>query len=212
MPVSADEFSNYPYYTPKYFDTILNMNPNLCRINAVEGKLLVEITLQNNYMLRFTVFNENGVNTPNVCFIQKEGDKYRAYFSFPAKARYIVKCFIQKQHTEQEYICCAEFGIISSVGNSKMYPTQYSGFSSDITIFEPIEMPLIRNKPCKFRVKSNKKYVAAIINGNFIQLVSDDNNIYSANIMIPSNIDVISLGVSDTNYGTYDTIAQYEIK
>ncbi|MDR1973711.1 MAG: hypothetical protein LBQ31_03440 [Bacteroidales bacterium] len=210
-PLSSGEFSKLPFYRPKFFEIIDEISPNLLAINKVKGKLTIECTAREGLEINFGIYSENGSRQfPNNSFIQRKGDRYKAYFSFPSSENYLLRIFWKRAGDEAEYSYCGEIGIASSTGSTVKYPTQY--ISSGIEIISPIEMPLQRGKSYEFKVRAdNKKIVALIYGKNFVQLTKGEDGVFSVEAKIPSNIKDLSIGVADSERGYYETVVQYQV-
>lgn len=74
-------------------------------------------------------------------------------------------------------------------------------------------MPLKKGQTYTFSVYvENKKFVAVICGKEFIQLENDGKGLFSGEVTIPSNIKEVKLSVSNSQKGSYEGIANYEVK
>jgi hypothetical protein len=211
-PLSEAEFIRLPFYNPKYFEIVSEMSPVLTNINQVDGKLSFEYSLNDGYEISFDIYDENGGRQfPNNAFSQKEGDIYKAYFSFPNSGKYLLRMFWTRTGSRTGK-SCAELGIISTSASQVTYPTQYSSSGKNIQI-DPIEMPLHKGDKYTFQVQvDNKNTVALSYGRTFVQLKKDEDGVFRAEFEIPNNISELTINIADTERGRYETIAKYTVK
>jgi hypothetical protein len=211
-PLTATEFLKLPFYAPKFFEVVSEISPNLVNINQVDGKLTLEYTVKDGFEVAFNIYDETGgTQFPNSAFSQREGDTYKAYFAFPASGKYLLRAF-WKQAGANTGTSCAELGIISSSGSTVSYPTQYTSSGKNVQIISPIEMPLKRGQKYEFKLRVDNKNVVAIIYGRtFIQLTKGEDGVFSGELVIPNNINELSIGISDSAQGRYETIVGYKV-
>ncbi|MDR1900805.1 MAG: hypothetical protein LBQ88_00785 [Treponema sp.] len=211
-PLSASEFSNLPSTWPRYFSSFAGINTKIARINNAAGTFTIECVLNKDWIVSFNVYDETGTKKiDNHSFAQKEGDVFKAYFSFPQPGRYLVQGFAKKQGDTTGW-SCLEFGIVSTAGSTVMYPTQYGSFGSGTTIFTPLEMPLKRGQAYTFKFKLDKPFAAIIIDGKWNNLTPDRDGVFSANITIPGNAKSVSINSSDRVNSSYQTLVNYTLK
>jgi hypothetical protein len=210
--LSSNEFLKLPFYKPKFFEVVEHIDQDLFAINQVDGKLVLDYTVKDGLDISYSIFNENGSRQfPNNVFAQQEGGKYKAYFSFPAGGKYLLRIFWKKAGAKTGE-SCGELGVISSVGNAVQYPTQFSSSGKNIEIISPIEMPLQHGKAYTFKVRIDNKNVVAVIYGkNFVQLTKGDDGIFSGELEIPAGIKDLSIGIADSEKGRYEYIARYQV-
>jgi hypothetical protein len=189
-----------------------NIEQDLLAINQVDGALILEYTVKDGFDISYNIYSENGSKQfPNNVFAQQEGDKYKAYFSFPDGGKYLLRIFWKKAGAKTSK-SCGELGIVSSVGSIIQYPTQFTSSGKNIEIINPVEMPLQRGKTYEFKVRVDNKNVVAVIYGkNFVQLTKSDDGIFSGELEIPANIKDLSIGIADSERGRYENIVQYKV-
>jgi hypothetical protein len=211
-PLSADEFLKLPFYKPKFFEIVGEIGPELFAINNVDGKLELEYTVKAGFEISYSIYDESGGRQfPNNSFSQCEGDKYKAYFSFPGNAKYLLRIFWRKAGAKTGS-GCGELGIVSSTGSPVKYPTQFVSSEKNIEIISPLEMPLRRGEIYEFKVRVENKNVVAIIHGkNFIQLTKGEDGIFFTEAEIPANVKELSIGIADSPRGRYEYVAQYQV-
>jgi transglutaminase-like putative cysteine protease len=210
-PVSASQYPNLAPLRPRFFDTIADISPDLQRRNRVEGKMILSFLPIGDSVISFSVYDDKGIQEfNNVTFVQKEGEIYKAYLSFPDPGNYEVQIFSKKQG-EETFTSCGEFGIVSTTRSSTRYPVQYADFSSNTTLLSPLEMPLQKNKSYQFKIKTDKKYVALVIDNQLVHLSPDQGGIFALTTVIPSTVKEIAVVVGDAQYGQYEAILLYAV-
>jgi transglutaminase/protease-like cytokinesis protein 3 len=212
-PMTAAQFSSLPFLRPKFFDLVDNLSIDLKKINKVENKLSFEYKTKEGYSLSFSVNEINsGRQIQNSTFVQNDGTKEIAYFSFPTVGQYSVNIFWWKTGTRQGE-GCGEFVVETSSTSLLQYPTTYSSSAKNLQLLSPLEMPLERGKTYTFRIKVDNKNIVAIIHGRtFVQLTKDSDGIFTAEFEIPANINNLSIGIADSERGQYENILQYQVK
>jgi hypothetical protein len=212
-PLTAAQFSALPFFKPKFFELANDISVDLKKINKVENKLSFDYSIKDGYWLNFSVHDiKTGKNIQNRDFVQTNGTKGTAYFSFPAAGQYSVNVFWWKTGAKQG-AGCGEFVVESASSSPVQYPVTYSSSAKNLQIISPIEMPLERGKTYNFRIKvDNKKVVAIIHDRTFVQMTKDAEGIFSINFEIPVHIKSLSVGIADSEKGRYETIAQYQVK
>ncbi|MDR1899371.1 MAG: hypothetical protein LBQ55_05125 [Treponema sp.] len=209
-PFSPVDFSRLPFFRPKYFETVSGEGLSLDKAIRVEGKINLDFSLKEGFFPDLEVYGQDGNKRfEHNSFVQKEGDVYRAYLSFPLPGNYIVRYFAKKRNAKSGEFC-AEFGVIASTGSDALYPLQYSSFGDSISIISPIEMPLRKNVKYEFRIRADdKKIIALIYNKNFIPLKKDEDGTFFIEAEIPSNVKEIMIGSANSERGRYEGIVTY---
>jgi len=211
-PLTAAQFSALPFFRPGFFDTA-NLSVKLPKINHAGGQFSFEYTSRNDNYFSFQV-NEikTGKAIQNRVFIQSNESGNTAFFSFPSAGQYIVNVFLFQTGAKQGSIC-GEFIVEASSASSVQYPVIYSSSAKNLQIISPIEMPLERGKTYTFNIKAgNKKNVAIIYGSTFVQLAKGEDDVFTFEFLVPSNINSLSLGIADSERGRYETIATYQVK
>jgi hypothetical protein len=211
-PLSAGEFSGLPFYKPKFFEIVGEISPELFAINNADGKLELEYTVKAGFEISFGIYDESGSRQfPNNSFSQREGDKYKAYFSFPDRANYLLRVFWKKAGAKTGS-GCGELGIAASAGSPIKYPTQFASSGKNVEIISPLEMPLRQGETYEFKVRVENKNTVALIHGrNFIQLTRGEDGVFFAEAEIPANAKELSIGIADSPRGRYEYVAQYQV-
>ena len=211
--ITVSEFMSLPFLKPTYFDLIETAGYQIKKMNHVEGKFVLEYPIRDGYEFSFDMYKENSdENEAQNTFTQFSGDTYKSYFTFPEKGRYLVRIFWKKTG-ELKGRDCGKFGVISSKGNTTLYPEQYASFGKNIQVISPIEMPLEKGKKYEFKIKiDNKNYAALFYDKNFAHLEKNPDGIFCKEIIIPNSVKYISIGIADTESGRYERILRYIVK
>ncbi|MDR2019935.1 MAG: hypothetical protein LBQ14_04130 [Treponema sp.] len=212
-PVSSDDFSRFPFFEPKFFEIVLGEFKNLDKVLRAEGKIELEFSLKDGFIPDVEVYDDDGdTRLEHRSFVQKEGNVYKAYLSFPSPGNYLARLFIRKQNARNGE-SCAELGVIAGAGTGVMYPLQYASFGNTISLINPIEMPLRKNAKYEFRVRADDKRIMALMYGNnFIPFQKDEDGIFFLEAEIPSNIKEITIGTANSARGSYTGIVTYLVQ
>lgn len=209
-PLTADQFSAMPFFKPKFFELADNLSVDIRKINQVDNKFSFDYTTKDGYFLNFSINDiKSGRPVQNRNFVQNNGEKASAYFSFPAAGQYSVNIFWWKTGAKQGN-GCGEFAVEASSASSVQYPIIYSSSAKNLQIISPVEMPLKKGGAYTFKIRAdNKKFAAIIYGSTFVQLTKDADNIFTADFNVPNNIKELSIGIADSERGRYESIAKY---
>jgi transglutaminase/protease-like cytokinesis protein 3 len=209
-PVSPGEFSNFPFFRPKFFEVISGEFQNLDKLVKTEGKIELEFSMKDGFIPDIEVYDGSGDTSLEYrSFVQKEGNVYKAYLSFPSPGNYIVRLFARKQNARSSEFC-AELGVVANAGTGVMYPLQYTSFDNTMSIISPIEMPLRKNIKYEFRVwADDKKFMALMYDRNLIPFQKDEDGMFFLEVEIPPNIKEVMIGTAESTRGSYRGIVGY---
>ncbi|MFP3090229.1 hypothetical protein LQZ21_07870 [Treponema sp. TIM-1] len=212
-PLSPVAFSRLPFCRPKYFEIFSAEAGDFAKVLRAAGKTELEFSLKDGFTPSVEVYDETGnKKLEHRSFVQKEGDLYRAYLSFPAAENYMVRFFIKKESARAAE-SCAEFGVISTAASGVRYPTQYTSFGPGISIISPLEMPLVKNQTYEFKIRAEgKEIIALLYNRNIIPLEKDEAGNFFIEAEIPSNTKEIMIGAANNPRGRYEGLVTYEVK
>jgi len=212
-PLNADQFIALPPLKPKFFDVADNLSINLQRINRVNDRFSFEYTVKDQYYFSFRVTDvRTGRDVQNRSFVQRNGSRHTANFSFPSSGQYNITVFWWGPGSERGW-GCGDFIVEASSGNRLEFPLIYSSSAVNLSIISPIESPLERGRTYTFRVRVDNKNNVAIFHGStFIQLTKGSDGVFSAEYRIPNNISELFLGVADSERSRYESIARYQIQ
>jgi hypothetical protein len=211
-PLTASQFSALPFFKPKFFELADNLSVSLQKINQVDNQLSFDYTTKDGYWISFSVRDiKTGKRIENRDFVQEKGTKAAAYFSFPAAGLYSVTIFWWKTGAKLGE-GCGEFVVEASSSSSVQYPTTYSSSAKNLHIISPIEMPLKQGGTYSFHIRvDNKKNVAIIHGSTFVQLTKGNDGIFTADFTVPNDIKELSIGIADSEWGRYESIAKYTV-
>ncbi|MDR1047588.1 MAG: hypothetical protein LBL64_07420 [Treponema sp.] len=209
-PVSAADFSRLPFYRPKFFEAVSIRTEAPDKVLRVEGKIELEFSMNDDSIPDLEVYDENGgKRLEHHSLVQKEGDRYKAYLSFPSQGNYVVRFFIKKQNARRGE-SCAEFGIAADAGTNVLYPLQYASFGDAVSLISPIEMPLRKNTRYEFRIRAHdKKIIALMYNKQFIPFEKDGDGIFFLEAEIPASVKEVTIGSANSERGSYAGIVKY---
>jgi len=214
-PLSAAQFGVLPPLKPKFFYFVSNPSIELKKKIHVRDKMTFEYTVKEGYYLDYTVIEmKNGteIKLDNRHFIQVNGSRHTAYFSFPSAGQYKINIYYLEYGTN-EGKGCGEFIVIAASASKVEFPTTFlSTYTKNFEIKSPIEMPLRKGRTYTFRIKAENKSNAIIIHGEtFTLLTKKSDGTFSREVIIPNNISELSLGVADEGSSKYLIIAKYKV-
>jgi hypothetical protein len=213
-PLSASDFSRLPFCRPKYFDTVAGGERMLPKLSGSEtGKSIFEFKVNEGFLPDLELYSEDEkTHFRNNIFVQKEGELYRAYLSFPKPGNYLLRYFSKNQNGRSGEFC-AQYGIIADTGSGILYPMQYSDFNDNFAIISPLEMPLEAKKTYAFKIKAdNTRIVALIYNKNFVQMTKGDDGYFYLETEIPAGVKEVSIGTTNSERGSYKSLVTYQVK
>lgn len=211
-PLSPQEFSNLPDLRPKFFEAAQNFMPLPAKTNYVDGSLAMEFVERDGFQLDFSLRNEStGRSVGNASLVRRQSDGLaRADFSFPAAGLYVVDVFWRKAGGRQG-TSCGQFLVESSRAGTVQYPSLFP--VEGVEVAEPLSMPLATGATVNFQVTAARhKFVAVIYGRTYIQLESDRAGLFSGDMTIPQGVKEISVGVSNSQRGSYTIVARYTVK
>jgi len=94
-PVSSSQYKILrDFFSPNFFDTIDNINPDFKTMYRTNGVLELSFLLRNDSGIWFNVYDGKEKIIPGVASTRKTGQKeYKATFNFPQKGNYVVWIF-----------------------------------------------------------------------------------------------------------------------
>lgn len=211
-PLSEAEFSQLPDLRPKFF-TATESAESFAKLNKVENAYSFSYVANTDYELSFQLIDTaTNAQVKNCDFVKSDDDKKQALFSFPKAGVYSIRIFYRKTGAKMA-LSCGEFLVEASSASSVRYPTTFSSSAKNLKIISPIEMPLEKGKSYTFSVHvDNKKFVTVICGKEFIQLENNGNGTFSGEISIAQNLKQVTLSVSDSPKGNFESIAIYTVK
>jgi hypothetical protein len=213
-PLSAAQFGVLPPLKPGFFKIVDNPSVNLRKRVHVGDKTIFEYTVKNGYYLRFAMKDmqsSNETELDNRVFVQKNGSRHIAHFSFPSAGQYKVNIFCWEVGAAMGE-GCGEFIFVAASGSKIEFPTVFSSSAKNLEIKSPIEMPLKKGRTYTFSVKVDNKSCVAILHSKIaIHLTKRNDGIFSKSYLIPNGINEISLGITDAGSDTYEVIARYRV-
>jgi hypothetical protein len=210
--ITANQFSLLPFFKPKFFELVDGISVNLQKINQVDNTLSFEYSTKDEYRISFRINDiKTGREVQNGSFVQGDGTKETAYFSFPSAGQYSVNIFWWKTGVRQG-TDCGEFVVEASSANPVQYPATYSSSARNLQIISPIEMPLKKGSSYIFKVNvDNKNFVALIYGRIFVQLTKGTDGTFTTEFEVPDNIRELSIGIANSARGQYESIAKYTV-
>lgn len=88
-----------------------------------------------------------------------------------------------------------------------------AGLADGVEVQSPLTMPLSAGTTVQFKVAApQKKFVAVIYGRTYIQLESDGRGNFSGQVSVPRTARDISIGVANSQRGSYQIVAKYSIR
>jgi hypothetical protein len=212
-PVSPADFFRLPFYRPKFFEAVSVETGNMEKVLRTEGKIELEFSMNEGFIPDISVYDGSGdKKMEHHSFLQREGDRYRAYLSFPSPGNYIVRFFTRRQNARSGEFC-AEFGVVANAGTDVLYPLQYASFGNAVSLIDPIEMPLRKNVKYEFRIRADdKKIMALMYNRQFIPFKKDEDGTFFLEAEIPANVKEVTIGSANSARGSCTGIVKYLVR
>lgn len=220
-PITSSEFLTFADFRPKFFEATENFvieneqDENSAiplKMNDVLSSIQFKYNLKNNYVFDFIVTQtEKNVSIKNADFTQSDGETTFTTIQFPSAGLYRIQLFYRKNTAKQSW-SCAEFFVNAKEASSILYPTVYSN-SFEAKIISPIESPLKKGETYHFEINCpSKNFVAIIGNGKITQMQKNENGNFLVDFEIPKNVSSINIGASNSERGSYQTIATYKVE
>lgn len=190
----------------------LSANKFIEKQTNVSDSVLAEYNLKDDCSLNFSVTQiATKQRKNNLSFTKTENRKTSTTIQFPTAGLYQIQVFYHTKNARQGW-SCAEFFVNAENASSILYPQVYPN-SFEAEILSPIEMPLKKGETYHFEIKCPEKKFAAIINGrNFVQMQKSENGNFALDFEIPANAKTLNVGASNSERGSYQTIATYSCK
>ncbi len=211
-PLSAQDFAELPDLRPKFFQTAKDFAPLPAKTNQVDGSLSMRFSEQDGLQLDFTLRNlDSGRSVTNAFMVRRQsGGQASVDFSFPAAGLYVVDVFWRKAGGRQG-TSCGQFLVESSRAGTVQYPALFP--TEGVAVQAPLSMPLAAGTTVSFKVAApQKKFVAVIYGSTYIQLENDGRGNFSGQVPVPRTARDISVGVANSERGSYQIVAKYSVQ
>ena len=211
-PLSPQDFAKLPDLRPKFFQVAKDFAPLPAKTNQADGALVMEFKETDGFQLDFTLRSlDSGRPASNSLMVRRQpGGLTKAEFSFPSAGLYVVDVFWRKAGGRQG-TSCGQFLVESSQAGGVQYPALFP--VDGVEVQSPLTMPLSAGTTVQFKVTApQKKFVAVIYGSSFIQLGSDGRGNFSGQVPVPRTARDISIGVSNSQRGSYTIVAKYSIQ
>lgn len=211
-PLSPQDFAKLPDLRPKFFQVAKDFAPLPAKTSQADGTLVMEFKETDGFQLDFTLRNlDSGRPASNSLMVRRQsGGLTKAEFSFPSAGLYVVDMFWRKAGGRQG-TSCGQFLVESSQAGGVQYPALFP--VDGVEVQSPLTMPLSAGTTVQFKVAApQKKFVAVIYGSTYIQLESDGRGNFSGQVSVPRTARDISIGVSNSQRGSYQIVAKYSIR
>ena len=211
-PLSPQDFAKLPDLRPKFFQVAKDFAPLPAKTNQADGVLAMEFKETDGFQLDFTLRNlDSGRPTSNSLMVRRQpGGLTKAEFSFPSAGLYVVDVFWRKAGGRQG-TSCGQFLVESSQAGGVQYPALFP--VDGVEVQSPLTMPLSAGTTVQFKVTApQKKFVVVIYGSTHIQLESDGRGNFSGQVPVPRTARDISIGVANSQRGSYQIVAKYSIR
>ena len=211
-PLSPQDFAKLPDLRPKFFQVAKDFAPLPAKTNQADGALAMEFKETDGFQLDFTLRNlDSGRPASNSLMVRRQpGGLTKAEFSFPSAGLYVVDVFWRKAGGRQG-TSCGQFLVESSQAGGVQYPALFP--VEGVEVVGPLSMPLAAGTTVQFKVAApQKKFVVVIYGSTYIQLESDGRGNFSGQVPVPRTARDISIGVANSQRGSYQIVAKYSIR
>lgn len=211
-PLSPQDFAKLPDLRPKFFQVAKDFAPLPAKTNHVDGSLTMEFKETDGFQLDFTLRSlDSGRPDSNSLMVRRQpGGLTKVEFSFPSAGLYVVDVFWRKAGGRQG-TSCGQFLVESSQAGGVQYPDLFP--VDGVEVQSPLTMPLSAGTTVQFKVAApQKKFVAVIYGSTYIQLESDGRGNFSGQVSVPRTARDISIGVANSQRGSYQIVAKYSVK
>ena len=211
-PLSPQDFAKLPDLRPKFFQVAKDFAPLPAKTSQADGTLAMEFKETDGFQLDFTLRSlDSGHPASNSLMVRRQpGGLTKAEFSFPSAGLYVVDVFWRKAGGRQG-TSCGQFLVESSQAGGVQYPAMFP--VDGVEVQSPLTMPLSAGTTVQFKVTApQKKFVAVIYGSTYIQLESDGRGNFSGQVPVPRTARDISIGVANSQRGSYQIVAQYSIR
>lgn len=211
-PLSPQDFARLPDLRPKFFQVAKDFVPLPAKTNQADGALAMEFKETVGFQLDFTLRSlDSGHPASNSLMVRRQpGGLTKAEFSFPSAGLYVVDVFWRKAGGRQG-TSCGQFLVKSSQAGGVQYPALFP--VDGVEVQSPLTMPLSAGTTVQFKVTApQKKIVAVIYSSTYIQLESDGRGNFSGQVPVPRTARDISIGVANSQRGSYQIVAKYSIR
>ncbi|MBO5125072.1 MAG: hypothetical protein J6C11_08115 [Spirochaetaceae bacterium] len=211
-PLSPQDFAKLPDLRPKFFQVAKDFAPLPAKTNQADGALAMEFRERAGFQLDFTLRSlDSGRPASNSLMVRRQpGGLTKAEFSFPSAGLYVVDVFWRKVGGRQG-TSCGQFLVESSQAGGVQYPALFP--VDGVEVQSPLTMPLSAGTTVQFKVAApQKKFVAVIYGSTYIQLESDGRGNFSGQVSVPHTARDISIGVANSQRGSYQIVAKYSVK
>ena len=210
--LSNTEFAALPDFRPKLFELSGDAFASVKKINTADDHYEIEYKLKEGYVFTYRISSVGGTEIKNHIYTDKDSDKTITRMDFPNAGRYMVTVYYGKESARSSQ-SCGQFMVEASAGNDVQYPTIYPIASKGTRLVMPKQSPLKTGENVSFEVFcEDRPFVAVIIGRNFIQLENDGTGNFSGQVEIPGNTKQISIGVSKSERGSYETLAVFTVR
>lgn len=210
--LSAEDFSALPDFRPKLFEIAGDGFNSIKKNNSAASSYSIESKIKEGWKLTYVLRADSGSEVKNGIWTEKDGSITETTFQFPSVGRYSVFVYYGKESSLSGQ-SCGQFIINASESSSIKYPTVYPVKSKSAKLISPKQSPLAGGDTVEFEVFcDDRAFVAAIVGRNFIQLDNDGNGNFTGEVSIPKGSKQISIGLSATGRGSYETLAVFEVR
>lgn len=210
--LSAEDFSALPDFRPKLFEIAGDSFNSIKKNNSAASSYSIESKIKEGWKLTYVLRADSGSEVKNGIWTEKDGSITETTFQFPSVGRYSVFVYYGKESSLSGQ-SCGQFIVNAREASSIKYPTVYPVKSKSAKIVSPRTIPLTGGENIGFEVFcDDRAFVAVIIGRNFIQLDNDGNGNFTGEVSIPKGSKQISIGLSATGRGSYETLAVFEVR
>jgi hypothetical protein len=208
-PVTKEQFENLPDANGKFFSFGLSLVYPGTYKNTVKGEFEARIKSPQNVFLSASI-DDGKSKFENYTLLQKEGNEYILKARFPRKdVNYTVNIYGKSGKSQESYTGVLRY-LVSPENKNSPFPVTYSTFTDHgCYLYSPLDGHIKRGSvyfKCRVRDASE---VAVIVEGKFVPLSDQGNDIYEGTVNVSGSKCSISMSIPGEN--RYWSLVEYMI-
>lgn len=203
-PITLRDYESLVYLRPTFF--INNLSIISHRQNTIRSDGLVKIVVgaPDDVLLSAALEQNRRRLQGDYTFIQREGDHYAIFATFPAAGDYKLQIFSKHNNDPGSYAWALEYLVNAGASSTSLreFPTSYGMFSEkNAYLHSPLQKNLPRGSTQTFKIEApNALEVAVVIDKQWYELMLEDNMFFGEIPITGREITVFAKYKSGSNY------------